>query len=94
MAYNIIQDKENSRFIVDADGFVSTLDYEIASGKMVFLSTHVHPMQEGKGIASALTEKALTYAVENNLMIVPLCSFTKAYIKRHNEKYKDFVSNS
>lgn len=93
MAYDVIQESDKNRFIINFDGKLSTLDYGINDGKMLFFSTHVHPEQEGKGIASALTERALAYAIENNLKIVPLCAFTKAYILRHNDKYKGHLNN-
>lgn len=93
MEYNINHDMDNKKFTTEFDGKVSTLNYDIRDGRMLFFSTHVHPDLEGKGIASALTSTALDYAIENKLKIVPLCAFTQAYIQRKGDKYKDYLDN-
>lgn len=91
MDHDVKQNFEEERFEVSLDGEVSTLDYGIKDGKMIFYSTHVYPEHEGKGIASAMTKKALDYAIDNSLKIVPMCSFTRAYVSRHNDKYGEHV---
>ncbi|MDR1694531.1 MAG: N-acetyltransferase [Lactobacillaceae bacterium] len=87
MKYDVKQESERSRFVVDVDGMISTLNYDLKNGRMLFLSTHVHPDLEGRGIASALTAEALKYAIDNKYEIVPLCAFTKAYLLRHEGTY-------
>lgn len=92
MDYNVVNDALRSRFEVDVEGMVSYIDYDIRDGKMLFFSTRVHPDLEGRGIASALTKSALGYAIDNGLKIVPICSFTKGYLLKHNDEYKDYIS--
>jgi len=45
----------------------------------------VPPALEGKGAASAVVQKALQYAKDNNYKIVPICPFVQRYLKKHEE---------
>jgi len=49
------------------------------------IHTYVPNALRGKGIASKIVKVALTYAEENNLKIIPSCSYVAAYIQRHKE---------
>jgi predicted GNAT family acetyltransferase len=46
---------------------------------------------EGRGIAAALVETALTWAREQGYKVVPLCSYVRRYIGRHPE-WQDLVA--
>jgi len=84
-ALKITHNKAENRFEVWIDGNLSKLDY-IQDGKN-FVITHVgvHPDQRGQGVAGRIVEVSLTYAKENALRVIPMCSYAAAYMRRHPE---------
>jgi predicted GNAT family acetyltransferase len=64
-------------------GRLAILTYQKTGEKMVIDHTQVPPEFRGQGIASALAHAALDYAAQNQLRVVPLCSFVAALIQRH-----------
>lgn len=46
-------------------------------GKIIIDHTEVHPDQKGKGIGKILLSKAVEFARDHNIKIVPLCPFAK-----------------
>lgn len=88
--YNIVHNTEQSRFEVEIDGSLAVLLYVRRSGKIIYTSTRVPRHQEGGGVGSALAKTALEYARENELTVVPSCSFVRAFVQRHPE-YKDLT---
>jgi predicted GNAT family acetyltransferase len=78
------------QFEAVVDGQLSILQYRIRPGTIVFTHTEVPPTLEGKGVGAALARAALDFARQENLKVLPLCSFVAAYIKRHPE-YADLV---
>ena len=83
---------DNQRFEVDLDHSQAILSYTISGERMVISHTTVPQAMEGQGIGSALVKTALDYARAQNLKVVPLCSFTDAYIQRH-PAYQDLVAD-
>ncbi len=61
------------------------IEYIPTENGMIITRTWVPRILEGQGIASMLTRHVLDYARENHLRIVPECSFTQVYLKRHPE---------
>lgn len=58
--------------------------------KMIIDHTEVNPGNEGKGLGKKLMIKAVDYAIQNNLKIIPVCSFVKSVIEKTPE-FKDIV---
>ena len=79
----VVHNKEASRFQVDLGAQLAVIDYQQDNGRMVFTHTGVPPAFQGQGIAARMTEVALAYADDEGLQVIPLCSYTAAYIKRH-----------
>jgi predicted GNAT family acetyltransferase len=46
--------------------------------KIIIDHTEVNPGNEGKGLGKKMVTKAVEYARENNLKIIPLCPFAKS----------------
>jgi uncharacterized protein len=46
--------------------------------------TGVDPSVEGQGIGKRLVEKAIEYARDNDMKIIPLCTYAAAAIKRNS----------
>jgi predicted GNAT family acetyltransferase len=65
--------------------------YRLKPEKIVFVHTEVMPEFEGHGVGSGLARAALDDARTRGLLIVPLCPFIAAYIKRH-PAYADLVA--
>jgi predicted GNAT family acetyltransferase len=65
-------------------------EYEVQDGTMLITHVFVEPRYEGNGYGSQLTRAALEVARERSLMVVPLCSFARAYLRR-NPEWADLV---
>ena len=88
MEKTIKHDPGRSRFEMEVDDHTAYIRYLAFEGGLDILSTQVPSELEGQGIASALTKHVFEYARTNRLKIIPSCSFTVAYLRRHPE-YKD-----
>jgi predicted GNAT family acetyltransferase len=88
MNYNEKKLKVNSelhRLELDVDGNIAFIEYKLDNDMLFLIHTEVPPALEGKGAGSAIVQKALQYAKDNNYKIVPFCPFVQSYLKRHKE---------
>lgn len=85
MEYQVIHDPERQRFEVTLEGHTAYLEYESDGKEMDITHTIVPTLLEGRGIASALMKQALIYADEQQLKVIPICSFAAAYMRRHHQ---------
>lgn len=85
MKPEIAHDAATRRFETTVDGERCTLDYELAGTTMTITHTRVPKPVEGRGIAAALMEAALTHARARGWRVVPKCSYAVAYLGRHRE---------
>lgn len=85
MEYLIFHNSEQHQFELKVDEREAVLEYFLNHDTMVITHTYVPQILEGRGIGAALTRKALEFASEKNLKVIPVCSFAEAYIKRHPE---------
>lgn len=83
---------KNGEFIAYLDGDQAGLMTYYWDGKEKFVINHteVDPAYNGKGIGKELVYKAVAFARENNLKIIPICPFAKATFAR-NEDIRDVV---
>ena len=58
--------------------------------KFIINHTEVEPEFNGKGVGKELVYKAVEFARENNLKIIPLCPFATATFKK-NEEIRDVL---
>lgn len=81
----VIHNPKQNRFETTVDGYPSKLDY-LQDGKN-FVITHVgvHPELRGQGLAGHIVEASLVFAKENDLRVIPMCSYAAAYMRRHPE---------
>ncbi|MDH5539626.1 MAG: N-acetyltransferase, partial [Rhizobacter sp.] len=63
-------------------------DYRVDCGIMQIHHTEVAPALEGRGIAAALVQAALAHAGRAGLKVDPLCSYVRAYMRRHPDTMK------
>jgi len=91
---DIVDAPAASRFELRLDGrLIGIAAYRRRNGSIVFTHTVIDESCQGRGFASALTEAALQSAAREGAEVVPLCSFTAAYIDRHPE-FEPLVASS
>lgn len=94
MELNISDNAESKRYEATVEGAAAYVDYIIAKDNRIYLThTEVPKRLEGKGIGSALVKFAFEDIQKRDLILVPLCPFVAAYIKRHPE-WKSLVLKS
>lgn len=81
---------QKSQFVCEVEGHACVLDYHLNGQTMTITHTGVPEAVGGRGLAAALTCFALDYARQAGWSIVPLCSYSALYIKRHPQ-YQDLV---
>ena len=91
--YDIIDNKEASRFELHVEGFIAFEDYEYfttSAGEpgIAYLHTDVAKELGGRGIAGYFVKKLLDDAAAKKLRVKPICPYVKAYIDKHPE-YQD-----
>lgn len=72
-----------SRFEAAVDGKLARLDYRVEQGTVFLLYVEVPEEEQGRGIASKLTQAALKFARDNGLTVVAQCPFIASYVRRH-----------
>lgn len=87
----ITHDEEARRFELTVSEIQSTIDYEFLNGVINITRVYVPYELTGRGLASILARHVLNYARENNLKVIPTCSFIKLYIQKHPE-YQDLLT--
>jgi uncharacterized protein len=85
MNLSIEHDTAHHRFQVLVEGHLCVADYQSSPGVMHITHTGVHPSLEGRGIAAALVAAAFDHAKAQSLKIDPVCSYVRAYARRHPE---------
>lgn len=71
-----------------ADAFIKVEN--VSEGVIDIVKTFVDPKLRGQGVALKLMNFVLEYARENNLKIVPSCSYAEKYFEK-NEKDRDLL---
>lgn len=82
---NIIHMPEAGRFETHVDGLRCEVDYELTDHTLHVTHTGVPRLLEGRGIAAALVQHTLLWARTQGYKVNPVCSYVKAYVKRHTE---------
>ena len=82
----IRHDAENQRYELDLEGETAFIGYSRDGDRLTLNTTQVPPPLEGRGIAARLTAHVLDEARREGLKVVPLCSDSAAYIRRHPDQ--------
>lgn len=71
---------EKGFFFIDVDGTHQGMMTFVFAGKdkIIIDHTEVKPGNEGKGFGKKMVAKAVEYARENGIKIIPLCPFAKS----------------
>ena len=90
MSMEISHDPATGRFSTRLDGHQAELAYRRQDGRLLIDHTGVPRAIGGRGVAGELVKAALDYARAEGLRVVPLCSYSGEYIRRH-PGYADLV---
>jgi predicted GNAT family acetyltransferase len=83
MAVSVRDDRDRHRFVVEVDGSVAHLDYEVASDRLTLIHTEVPHALSGGGIGGQLVRAAVARAAAEGLTIVPRCPFARRWLRGH-----------
>jgi hypothetical protein len=83
MTLHIEHHPERGRFQAVVEGRTCVADYRLADGVIAITHTEVPPPLEGRGIAGELVQALLDHARAQGLKVRPLCSYARAYMRRH-----------
>jgi predicted GNAT family acetyltransferase len=67
------------------DGQRCVVDYRLSGNVLTITHTLVPRPVEGRGIAAQLTQAVLDHARAQQLKVVPICSYARAYMRRRPE---------
>ena len=67
------------------DGHRCVVDYILRDGVITITHTGVPEAVGGRGIAAELTKFVLAAVTESGWKLIPACSYTAAYVRRHPE---------
>ena len=85
MTLNIEHHVDKGLFFTILESHRAYIHYELKDDTMYITHTNVPVTLGGRGIAGELTEFALNTARQEGWKVVPQCSYTQAYLKRHPE---------
>ena len=91
MDQKVIHEKENERFVMYFDGKEVYVEYTMAGKEINLYHTYTHPALRGKGLAAQVVRAAFEFAKENNLKVIPTCSYVQAFVSKNN-KYRELIS--
>jgi len=92
MEIEVIHEKGNERFVIYVEGNEVYVEYTMRNNTIDLNHTYTHPALRGKGLAAHVVRAALEFAKENNLKVIPTCSYTQSFIAK-NDEYKKLVAN-
>jgi hypothetical protein len=91
MNQKVIHETENERFVIYLDGHEVYIEYTMTDKKINLYHTYTHPALRGKGLAAHVVRAAFEFANENNLKVIPTCSYVQSFIAK-NDEYKELIA--
>jgi uncharacterized protein len=91
--WNTLEVRHNpaeQRFEVTHGDDRAEIDYRMEENVIIFVHTEVPAAWGGKGIGERMAQMALDYARAQGHLVLALCPFVAAYIKRH-PAYQDIT---
>ena len=83
----VVQNHEKHRFEATVEGRMAVAEYNLIKDGVVFTHTEVPRELEGRGIATALILAGLGFARAEKRLVMPICPFFAAYMKKHAETH-------
>jgi predicted GNAT family acetyltransferase len=86
-ALSIHHDEAGHQFEINIDGHRAYLTYmDLGKQTLDIYRTFVPNALRGRGIAAALTERALDYADGMGYTVIPSCSYVERYMERNQRQ--------
>jgi predicted GNAT family acetyltransferase len=82
--------RERQRFELPVDGQVVFADYRRQPGRVVITHVEAPPALRGTGAAGRLMQGVMDLVRGEQVKVLPLCSYARAWILRHPE-HKDLA---
>jgi predicted GNAT family acetyltransferase len=83
----VTHNEAKGQFEITQENNTALLQYRRTNEHISLVHTEVPESLRGKGLGNQLVRAALDYAHFNQLKIVPVCPFVKAYLHKHPEAY-------
>jgi predicted GNAT family acetyltransferase len=90
MDEKVIHETDNNRFVIYTEGKEALVEYKMTDDTMDLYHTFTDPVLRGKGLAAHVVRAAFAFAKENNLKVIPTCSFVQSFVRRYKE-YNELV---
>jgi predicted GNAT family acetyltransferase len=81
----VVNNEAEHRFEARLGDQVAFTEYRLRDGTMTLPHTVAPEAFAGRGVGAQLAKAALSYAREQGLEVIPLCSFIAGYITKHPE---------
>ncbi len=81
----VTHNEAKGQFEIALENGTAFLQYRRTNEHISLIHTEVPEALRGKGLGSQLVRAALDYAHFNQLKIIPVCPFVKAYLQKHPE---------
>ena len=81
----LVKNEVDKRFELSVGDYTTFIIYKEHGKKIWLIHTESPEELKGKGTATAIIEKTLTYIEDNGYKLIPLCPLVAAYLKRHPE---------
>jgi predicted GNAT family acetyltransferase len=81
----MIDNQAESRFELEENGLLAWAEYRIRDGKYLIAHVEAAPPLRGTGTAGRLMQQITDHARAAHLVIVPRCSYARAWFERHPE---------
>ena len=81
----MIDNSAQSRFEREENGLLAWAEYRIRDGKYLIPHVEAEPALRGTGAAGRLMQDIVELARARQLVIVPRCSYARAWFARHPE---------
>jgi len=86
MTAPITDNAEAHRYELAVEGLVAVAKYNLSDHNLMISEVLVPPPLEGRGIAGRLVLHAIEDARLRKLLVLPVCPFAAAWLKRHPEQ--------
>lgn len=93
MSRKFLNNKKQDQFEYYVKGDMAKLWYSLKGNTLYLNYAFVPQNLRGRGIGGEMMEEVLNYAEENELSVVPVCSFTVRYLDDHPKWHKLLPSN-
>jgi hypothetical protein len=87
---HVRDNRQLQRFELEVDGEVAFAEYRRQPGRLVIPHVEAPPILRGTGAAGRLMQGVMEAARAEQVKVLPLCPYARAWMQRHPE-YKDLA---